>query len=349
MFSGSRWGAWTRWTRHPLAQAALPALLAAWLLHLALPGASPGRLPASADPGAELRTVPVDVVLAGHSIAGWREAEVRRLLERWADEVRQEPVAATLDPASHGRVPELNGLRVDVEATLERVRRAAPGERVPLVLRETPAAVTLGALPLAPVYRGNPEKHAVAFAINVGWGERFVPQMLRTLAQDGVKATFFLVGEWVEQHPAEALAIAGAGHEIANHGYSAVDFDRLSPERADEQLRRAEEAIRAVTGRRTTLFSPHKGAFSPQLLRVAAVRGYQTVLWSVDTVDWRQPGAERILERVLAEARNGSIVLMHPTAQTAEALEAMIQGLRRKGLRIVTVGTLLSPSPLARD
>ena len=236
-----------------------------------------------------------------------------------------------------------------MEATLERLRIAASGEQVPLVYREAPPAVTTDRLPLAPVYQGNPQKHAVALAINVAWGEQFLPQILRFLEEQGVKATFLRVGEWVEEHPQEALAIAGAGHEVAGHGYSPVAFETLTAEQAEDQLRRAEEAIQAVTGRKPAFFSPHKGAFSPQLLRVAAERGYETVLWPVDTVDWAQPGVERLLGRVLREARNGAIVLMHPTAQTAEALGPLIRGLRRKGFRIVTVGTLLSPSPLGRD
>lgn len=342
---------WGRWLRSPVAQALVPALLVSWLYWLSqpalrtLPGVAPGHqaLPA----GADLLVVPQDVLLAGHAVGGWRLDEVRRLLEEWAPALRQEPVPAALDPATRGRVPHLNGLELDVEATLERLRAAAAGERVSPVYREIPAPVRTDQLPPAPVYRGNPARHAAALAINVGWGEPFLPAMLRTLEAQGVKATFFLVGEWVEEHPREALAIAAAGHEIASHGHSPAAFDQLTPDQAAEELRRAEEAIRAVTGRKPRLFSPHRGAFNPALLQAAAAHGYQTVLWTVDTVDWAQPGVEAMLERVLREAHPGAIVLLHPTAQSAEALEPMIRGLRRRGLRLVPVGTLLSPSPLA--
>lgn len=349
MFSRN-WG-WgrNRWTQIPVAPAAVSALLLAWVLWAAHSPAPQAAVPAAADPTSGFRTVPKDVVLAGRNVSGWRETQVRQLLEAWAKEIRQAPVDASLDPATRGRVPELNGLEVDVDATLERLRVAAPGERVPLVYREVAPAVRLRDLPAGPVYHGNPGKHAVAFAVNVAWGEAFLPDMLRTLERKGVKATFFLVGQWAEEHPEAAMAIAAAGHEIASHGYSAVAFDRLAAAEAADQIERAREAIRNATGREPTLFSPHKGAFNPDLLRVAAGKGYETVLWSLDTVDWMKPGVDRMVYRILSGAHNGAVILMHPTDQTAAALEPMIEGLRRKGYRIVTVGTLLSPSPLARD
>lgn len=346
-----RWQGLRRWSDSPPAAAALAALLLSWVAWTGrTPPAEPPPLrPVTADPTSGFRTVPKDVLLAGRNVSGWREPQVRQLLEQWAKEIRQAPVGAALDPATRGRVPELNGLEVDVVATLERLRVAAPGERVPLAFREVPPAVRLSDLPAGPIYSGNPGKHAVAFAVNVAWGEAFLPDMLRTLERKGVRATFFLVGQWAERYPEAAMAIAAGGHEIASHGYSAVEFDRLSPAEAADQIERAAEAIRNATGREPTLFSPHKGTFSPDLLRVANEKGYETVLWSLDTVDWMKPGVDRMVYRILSGAHNGAVILMHPTDQTAAALEPMIEGLRRKGYRIVTLGTLLSPSPLARD
>ncbi len=334
------------------ATAALAGILVLWLLWLEglggfiLPGAgTAGKAPPARTPG----TAPAGVFLAGHDISGWREDEVRALLREWAQEVRAEPVDARVDPASGGLIPHLNGLAVDVNATLDRVRLASPGARIPLALREIHPAVTSEEMPDRPVYRGNPAKHAVSFLINVAWGERYLPDMLRILARHGVKATFFLVGTWAEDHPREASLIAAAGHEIASHGYTTADYRQMTEDQAAQEVRRSAAAIAAATGRTPRLFSPHKGDITPAVLRAAARQGFRTVLWSLDTVDWRQPGTSWMVERILSGAHNGALILMHPTAQTVEALEPMIAGLRDQGFRIVTVGTMLSPSPQARD
>lgn len=296
-----------------------------------------------------LQTVPRDVSLAGFDISGWRPDEVRELLRKWGDEIRREPVNARVDPATGGKVPHLNGLGVDAEATMAAVAAAAPGDRLRLAFHETPPGVTLDSLPPAPIYQGNEAKHAVTLLINVAWGEQFLPKILAVLAEQGVRATFFLVGNWVERFPDAAVAIAEADHEIASHGYSTAEFGQLSREEVVREIERSEEVIVATTGRRPPFFSPHKGEFTPHLLAAAEGKGYLTILWNVDTVDWMNPGVEVMLNRVLSQAGNGSLILMHPTAQTAESLTPMILGLKKKGLRIVTLGTLLSPSPLATD
>lgn len=328
------------------------ALAAGFLLLVAAVTARPrhgghaSRQPAT--PEAERRVVPDGVTLAGHAISGWREPDVRWLLLGWAGELRRTPVNARLDPATRGLIPPLNGLDLDVEGTLARVRAAAPGERLPLAFRENPPAVSLADLPPSPIYQGNAAKQAVTFLINVAWGEEHLPGMLRTLEQHRVRATFFLVGQWVERHPEAVKAIVADGHEIASHGYSSAEFAKLSAEQVADEIGRAETAIIAATGRKPRYFSPHKGEITPRLLRVARDMGYETILWSVDTVDWMKPGTDWMVDRVLSKAHNGALILMHPTDQTVEALAPMILGLRKQGYSIVTLGAMLSPSPLVR-
>lgn len=338
--------------RRHLLPGLLPTIIAALLLLGALrllPGRQYDNPEASRRPpspaAAGTAVVPEGVTLAGYRIAGWRHDDVRLLLEELAERIRTEPVDARLDPATKGLVPPLNGLALDVEATLARIRSAGRDSRVELVLREVPPAVQPTDLPPAPVYRGNPAKRAVTLLINVAWGQEHLPEMLRVLADHGVEATFFLVGQWVEKHPHNAAAIAAAGHEIANHGYSPAEFAALSREQVGEEITRAERAILAATGRKPRYFSPHKGAISPALLQAARDKGYETILWSLDTVDWKKPGVDWMVERILSGAHNGALILMHPTEQTVRALAPIITGLRTQGLDIVPLGTLLSPSP----
>lgn len=347
----SRWRRFTVWRLRPGLLAALVAillLLGSARLQPSAPvprhGGQPGSGPTARD--AERPIAREGVTLAGQAVSGLPETEVRRLLEKRAGELRLAPVNARVDPATRGLIPPLAGRVLDVEATLARVRAAAPGQRVPLAFREEPPAVTLADLPPAPIYQGNPAKRAVTFLINVAWGQEHLPRMLEVLERHKVRATFFLVGKWVERFPEEARTIAEAGHEIASHGYSSAEFAGLTAEQVAAEIDRAEAAILAATGRKPRWFSPHKGEISPQLLRVARAKGYETILWSVDTVDWKKPGVDWMVERVTGGAHNGALILMHPTEQTAAALEPIILGLEKRGYRIVTLGTLLSPRSL---
>lgn len=298
--------------------------------------------------GPAIFLAPPGMRVGGRDISGWRDSEIRTLLESWASEVRAEPVPTRVDPATKGVIPGINGLEIDVEATMDRIRRGKPGEEVRIAFREVPPR-SAGKEPYGPIYQGNPAKHAVSFIINVAWGDQFLPRMLEILDRHQIKATFFLMGDWVEKNSEAAARIAQAGHEIASHGYSAAEYQELGVEGLAAQIDKAAAVITAATGEKPRFFSPHKGEISPELANLLRQRGYRLVLWSVDTVDWSKPGVDWMLERVLTKAHNGALILMHPTDQTVELLEPMILGLRSKGFRIISAGSLLSASPLVRD
>lgn len=331
------------------AAAIVSLALVAWLSWQGTTAVAPASTGARPPEGGALRTAATEVDLAGTDVSGWREGQLRALIKGWAGQIHQPPLDAYQDRATRGLIPHLNGLDVDEAASLERALAAPPGSHVDLVYREIPPKHTLDQMPDGAIYRGNEAKHAVTFLVNVAWGEQYLAAMLETFRKKGVGATFFLVGEWAGRLPEQAAAIAADGHEIASHGHTAAAFATLGPEQVAQEIRRAETAIMAATGQKPAFFSPHRGEISPQLLQTARTLGYPTVLWSLDTVDWSNPGVDWMLQRILSRAHNGALILMHPTAQTAEALEPMIDGLQRKGFRIVTLKTLLSPSPLARD
>ncbi len=103
-----------------------------------------------------------------------------------------------------------------------------------------------------------------------------------------------------------------------------------------------EDAILMATGQKPQIFAPPAGDFNKQTIAVAAELGYKTVLWTVDTVDWQRPAPTVIIDRVIGKINNGSLVLMHPTKPTLEALPVILDHLSNRGFVCVTVSELLA-------
>ncbi len=193
-----------------------------------------------------------------------------------------------------------------------------------------------------PYYHGESGKGRVAFAMNVDWGEEYLPQVLSVLDDAKVKITFFPTGRWCEKFPDIARSLADAGMEIGNHGLKHRSPNGMSYEENKADIEEAEEKITAATGQAPSLFAPASGEREEQVLRAAEDLGYQVILWSVDTIDWQKPTPEVIVERVTSKVADGDIVLMHPTENTVKALPTLIRALDEKGYTIVPVSELIS-------
>lgn len=193
-----------------------------------------------------------------------------------------------------------------------------------------------------PVYQGDESVKQIALAVNVDWGEEYVPMMLDVFSKHGAKATFFITGRWAELHPDLVRLIKDKGHEIGNHGYGHPHPDHLSVEQNRADIIKAEDAIYQACGVRPHLYAPPYGERGEAVLKAAEQSGYRVILWSLDTVDWKLRNAEAIRERVKGRMHNGAIVLMHPTEPTVQALGEILPYLENKGLKSVTVSTLLA-------
>lgn len=193
----------------------------------------------------------------------------------------------------------------------------------------------------APVYQGSSKEKQVALTFNVVWGEEYVPQILEVLRKNNVPATFFIGGQWAEDFPALTKQIAQDGHEVGNHGFSHPHPDGISRSANLEEIKKTETAIEDASGIKTKLFAPPYGERGNAVLEAAEDAGYQTILWSVDTIDWQRPDPSIVVKRVVEKAHNGAIVLMHPTAPTVHALPEIIAALKKEGYEIVRVSMLL--------
>ncbi|MDD2421879.1 MAG: LysM peptidoglycan-binding domain-containing protein [Heliobacteriaceae bacterium] len=195
-----------------------------------------------------------------------------------------------------------------------------------------------------PVFRGNPGKKTVALTFDATYGDNQTDTLLAVLAENGIRATWFISGIWAENFPALLQKIQAAGHEIGNHSQTHPHMTKLPPVEMRTQITEAARMIRAVTGMSTGLFRPPFGEYDQTLLDVAAGLGYRTIMWTIDTLDWQNPGPDAVVQRVAAGLQNGAIILMHNAApDTATALPRVIQEIQRQGYGFGTVSGVIDP------
>ncbi|WP_124727533.1 polysaccharide deacetylase family protein [Staphylospora marina] len=271
------------------------------------------------------------------------EEELGRRIEKEAPKRYKPPVDARVDPIWKA-IPGLNGLEVDVRATLEKTLKQKDHRKIAWVYRQVPPKVSLEDLGAEPIYRGNPEKRMTALMVNVAWGTEHIPDMLAILRRENVKATFFLDGSWLQKNPDMARRIHAEGHEIGNHAWSHPLMSRISRGQIEREIGRTNELIAETLKVKSRWFAPPAGDFNRQVAEVSRAHGMGMVLWTVDTVDWRKSVTpDRMIRTMREKLEPGSLVLTHPTDRTVLALPGILEEGRRKGLRWGTVSEVLSP------
>lgn len=258
-----------------------------------------------------------------------------------ADQVDQKPIDARIDKVWKA-IPGYNGLKVNQEESLLIAQQFGRVLIENLVIDEIEPDVSLHDLPPSPIYRGNEKKPMVALMINVSWGTEYVEGLLSVLDEYGVKATFFLDGNWIKRNRDVAISIKNNGHEIGNHAYSHPDMTKISLDKIHDEIANTEKLIEDI-GAKSHLFAPPAGAYDDRVVKVANEYNMRTILWTLDTIDWKKPTADQIVNRIVPKLENGALILMHPTESTVEALPRMIEGAQEKGLTIGTVSEVISP------
>ena len=190
-------------------------------------------------------------------------------------------------------------------------------------------------------YKGNSE-NGVSLMFNVYWGTEEVYEILDILDGYEAKATFFLGGSWADDNGDCVKTIAERGHEIGSHGYFHREHDKLNLEGNYSEIKTSVDFLSLISGQKVLLFAPPSGAYNENTVNAAESLGLKTVMWSKDTIDWRDKDADLCYRRATKDAKGGDLVLMHPMAHTVEALPRILEYYRVNGLKLITVSENLA-------
>ena len=198
------------------------------------------------------------------------------------------------------------------------------------------------ALRKVPVYYVGTDKKQVAISFDAAWGADKTEKIIEICNEFNVKATFFLVGFWVEKYPEMVKKIYDNGFEIGTHSNTHPDMTKLSHEDQKLELSTCMNLIKKITNQDVKIFRPPYGAYNDSLIMAAQELGLTTVQWDVDSLDWKGLSAMEINNRVLNGVKNGSIILCHNNSDhILDALPIMLDRLQKRGYTITPVGDLL--------
>lgn len=233
-----------------------------------------------------------------------------------------------------------------------------PTSAAPVRERSTTAACRPATPTVAPipgrsvvVDRGPAECNTVALTFDAGADRGYAPMILDVLRDNAVPASFGMTGQWAADNPDLLLRMADEGHQMINHTWSHRSFTGFSAGRVlgvaerMSELVRTDDFVRETTGRGIgPYFRPPYGDLNDGVLRDVGEAGYHyTIMWTVDSLGWNHLSRGGIIDRCLSRAEPGAIYIFHVGAQSEDgpALQAIIDGLRQRGLGFVTVSDLL--------
>jgi peptidoglycan/xylan/chitin deacetylase (PgdA/CDA1 family) len=201
------------------------------------------------------------------------------------------------------------------------------------------------------VPRAETDQRVVALTFDDGPTPQFTAEILRILDEEGVKATFFLIGGELEKYPAEGKRIAAAGHEIGNHTFSHKRMLLVSPSFVKSEIEKTDELIRAADYEGLIHFRPPYGKKLFTLPYYLSQNNRKTITWDIEPESFPEiaKSPDEIARYVLENTRPGSIILLHimydPERKSMNSVKPIVDGLKEKGFRFVTVSELIDSRP----
>ena len=204
------------------------------------------------------------------------------------------------------------------------------------------AVMTSAATRQLPIYCVERDQKMVSISFDAAWGNEDTQELIDILDRYSVKATFFVVGDWVEKYPESVLALHEAGHEVMNHSDTHAHFNSLSAEEIIADVEACNDKIEAVTGVRPTLIRCPYGEYDDHVISAIRSIGMEPIQWDVDSLDWKEISAAEITQRVTGKIQHGSIVLFHNAAlHTPEALPGILEYMIGQGYTVVPISEIL--------
>lgn len=195
---------------------------------------------------------------------------------------------------------------------------------------------------------GFAEKKQVALTFDDGPDGVITPKILDVLKEKNVKASFFFIGKSVSLFPEVVKRAYKDGNLVLNHSLTHADLSNKNAKDIQGEIKGTEDKIFSLINKRPAIIRPPYGALTQNSIDEIEKTNYKMVIWSIDTLDWSQKESSNITNNVLNNVRNGDIILMHSNGDkkaTLEALPAIIEGLEKKGYKIVTLDELLNITP----
>lgn len=186
-------------------------------------------------------------------------------------------------------------------------------------------------------YGGNEENGAVSLTFNVYESTENVIKILDILDEYQAKATFFIGGCWADDNVDCVREIFKRGHELGSHGYFHKDHSKMNYETNLEEIRPSIKLLEMICGEKISLFAPPSGAFCEETLSACAFLDMKVIMWSRDTIDWRDKDVNVIRERATKGLKAGEFILMHPKDVTVKALPEILSYIRENGLKTATI------------
>ena len=193
-----------------------------------------------------------------------------------------------------------------------------------------------------PIYCVSRDNKQVSLTFDAAWGNEDTQLLIDILGRYNVKATFFVVAQWVNKYPESVKALHDAGHEVMNHSSTHAHFSKLTADEIIADINNCNDKVEAVTGVRPILFRPPFGEYDDHVVKTLNGMGMYTIQWDVDSLDWKDLPAAEITSRVTGKVKSGSIVLFHNAAKhTPEALPGILEWLIKNGYSPVKVSELI--------
>ncbi len=194
-----------------------------------------------------------------------------------------------------------------------------------------------------PIYCVETEKKQIAISFDAAWGADDTDTLIEILGNYNVKATFFVVGAWVDKYPDEVKKLSEAGHRVENHSNTHPHMTNLSAADMEKEIQVCNEKIAAVTNRVPKLLRPPYGDYNNAVVEAVANAGMYPIQWSVDSLDWKENAtADSIIKNITTKVKPGSIILCHNDAKyTPAALPTVLKTLIDDGYEFVLIEDLI--------
>ena len=193
-----------------------------------------------------------------------------------------------------------------------------------------------------PIYKVDTDDKKIALTFDVAWGTQNIDEIMDILKEHNIKATFFLVGSWVDDNKELVKKINDVGHELGNHSNTHPNMTQISDEDVTNEIETTSEKISNITGKKIKLYRPPFGEIDDKSMEICEALDYKVIKWDVDSLDWKDIGPTHVIERVVKNTQPGSIILFHANVSNVKNyLETIINEFEKDGYEMVKVSELI--------